>query len=136
MTHLTQIPSRKSRPAVRQSTGHLRLLSASRFLNPTHHPVPSGEKWLEPDFRQNARGLYYHDEPPAPSIVSERNLSVPSFEGIDWDLPGEESRRKRARIVARHASSNQAINKSEYVWEADAWKDVFGRMRNDPLLAL
>ncbi|EXM24013.1 hypothetical protein FOTG_08948 [Fusarium oxysporum f. sp. vasinfectum 25433] len=40
----------------------------------------------------------------------------------NWDDAGEEDRRKWA--------------KSEYAWEADAWKDVFGMMRDDPVLAV
>ena len=30
---------------------------------------------------------------------------------------------------------NARWNKSEYGWEADAWSDVFGQMRDDPVIA-
>ena len=129
MEHIASAPSNSWR---------LQFPLVYRFLDPTTHAVPSFDKWLEPDFRQNARGIYYDDQLPRESVLAERKLFVPSFEGIDWDCQDKDQvlLRKRARIVARHSLSNQAINKSEYVWEADAWKDVFGVMRNDPLLAM
>jgi hypothetical protein len=59
---------------------------------------------------------------------------IPSFDGIDWQASDEEERRDRARIVAAHTS--RYSRRSEYAWEADAWHDVFGRIRNDPFLAM
>jgi hypothetical protein len=52
-----------------------------------------------------------------------------------FDSPTEHNRRKRARQLLRHTLDNERWNKSEYAWEADAWADVFGQMRNDPALA-
>ena len=55
---------------------------------------------------------------------------------IDWTHPGERRRRRRAMIFLRHLLDNERWKKAEYAWEADAWTDVFGLMRDDPLLAV
>jgi hypothetical protein len=57
---------------------------------------------------------------------------VPSFGGIDWESSGEEHRRDRVRTIVRHASDYP--RRSEYAWDADAWHDVFGQMRDDSYL--
>ncbi|EXK85058.1 hypothetical protein FOQG_10994 [Fusarium oxysporum f. sp. raphani 54005] len=54
----------------------------------------------------------------------------------NWDNAGEEDRRVRARTMVKHILQNEKWTKSEYAWEADAWKDVFGMMRDDPVLAV
>ncbi|KAG6987135.1 Short-chain dehydrogenase TIC 32 [Fusarium oxysporum f. sp. conglutinans] len=54
----------------------------------------------------------------------------------NWDDAGEEDRRVRARTMVKHILQNEKWAKSEYAWEADAWKDVFGMMRDDPVLAV
>ncbi|RYO02856.1 hypothetical protein AA0121_g13221 [Alternaria tenuissima] len=38
---------------------------------------------------------------------------------------------KRARKLFRRAVQNQIFGASEYIWEADAWHDVFGSIRDD-----
>ncbi|KAJ4045974.1 hypothetical protein NW761_007987 [Fusarium oxysporum] len=38
--------------------------------------------------------------------------------------------------MVKHILQNEKWAKSEYAWEADAWKDVFGMMRDDPVLAV
>ena len=53
-----------------------------------------------------------------------------------FDSRIEHNRRERARQLLRHTLDNERWNKSEYAWEADAWVDVFGQMRNDPALAV
>ncbi|ENH69415.1 hypothetical protein FOC1_g10011767 [Fusarium oxysporum f. sp. cubense race 1] len=42
----------------------------------------------------------------------------------NWDDAGEEDRRVRARTMVKHILQNEKWAKSEYAWEADAWKDV------------
>lgn len=59
---------------------------------------------------------------------------IPSFGDIDWNDKGEKERRRRANIIVTHASGNS--KRSEFAWEADAWHNVFGRIRNDPLLIM
>ena len=59
---------------------------------------------------------------------------IPSFHGIDWEASGEKERRDRAHIIVTHASGYP--KRSEFAWEADNWHDVFGRMRDDPLLVM
>lgn len=61
---------------------------------------------------------------------------TPSFDGIDWNSPKERVRKFRARVFAEHAKQNRKFQMSEFIWEADAWRDAFGNMRNDPLLAM
>ena len=38
---------------------------------------------------------------------------------------------ERARKLFRRAVQNQIFEASEYGWEADAWHDVFGLIRDD-----
>lgn len=61
---------------------------------------------------------------------------MPSIQDKNWDDADEEGRRVRARTMAKHILQNEKWAKSEYAWEADAWKDVFGLMRDDPVLAV
>ncbi|KAK4038456.1 hypothetical protein C8A01DRAFT_47917 [Parachaetomium inaequale] len=51
-----------------------------------------------------------------------------------WNSSGEESRRARARVFLKHVLDNERWKKAEYVWEADAWSDVFGLMRDDLMI--
>jgi len=84
----------------------------------------------------NARGIYYRHHYSPRLVTMGRKIWVPTLENTDWDEPGEIGRRKRARVIAEHNLNNETWNKSEYAWEADAWSDVFGEMRNDPVLAV
>jgi hypothetical protein len=88
------------------------------------------------DYKLNAQGIYYYDFYSPRLVTSTRKVWVPSLDGIDWTGPGEESLRIRARVFAEHNLNNERWNKSEYAWEADAWSDVFGEMRNDPCLEM
>ncbi|KAI9695513.1 MAG: hypothetical protein M1836_006430 [Candelina mexicana] len=93
------------------------------------------------DWADNARGIYYSDDwseavRSHATLLPGRNLFIPSFKQIDWESPHESNRRRRARMAMKHALDNSKWNKSEYAWEADAWRDIFGHIRNDPLLAL
>jgi len=88
------------------------------------------------DWAQNARGIYFCNDFHRPKIHDDRNLFFPSFGDIDWNSRSEEKRRRRARVAANHALNNEEWNKSEYAWEADAWSDIFGEIRDDPLLEM
>jgi hypothetical protein len=91
---------------------------------------------LGKDYRLNAQGIYYHDRYSPRLVTSTRKVWVPSFDGINWEEPSQESLRTRARAFVEHNLNNERWNKSEYAWEADAWSDVFGDMRNDPCLEM
>ncbi|KAE8325000.1 hypothetical protein BDV39DRAFT_194658 [Aspergillus sergii] len=69
-------------------------------------------------------------------VTAGHDLWLPSLDGIDWNGPGESSRRSRAKIFLKHIFNNEQWRKSEYAWEADAWTHVFGQMRDDPVLAV
>ncbi|KAK4041587.1 hypothetical protein C8A01DRAFT_45244 [Parachaetomium inaequale] len=58
-----------------------------------------------------------------------------SWVGIGWSH-SVTRRRTRARRFVRHIVDNERWKKVEFAWEADAWTDVFGLMRDDPLLAV
>lgn len=86
------------------------------------------------DYALNARGIYYYNDFRPELVTVGREVWTPSLEGVDWEDPSEWSRRRRARIITEHNTDNETRHKSEYAWEADAWADVFNRMRNDPCL--
>jgi hypothetical protein len=93
------------------------------------------------DWRNNARGIYYRHHYSPGWVTADRTLWLPSLRGddeedVDWKGPAEEGRRARARTFLKHALDNERWKKAEYAWEADAWTDVFGLMRNHPLLAV
>jgi hypothetical protein len=86
------------------------------------------------DWSLNAQGIYYRHNYSRRWVTDDRSLWVPSLDGLTRDDPAEESRRVRARTFLRHVLDNEKWNKSVYAWEADAWADVFGQMRDDPVL--
>ncbi|KAK4234590.1 hypothetical protein C8A03DRAFT_47120 [Achaetomium macrosporum] len=91
--------------------------------------------------RNNARGIYYRHHYSPGWVTADHSLWLPSLHGDNgennnWNHPREERRRKRARIFLKHVLDNEQWKKAEYAWEADAWTDVFGLMRDDPLLAV
>jgi hypothetical protein len=88
------------------------------------------------DYALNARGIYYRDFFLSRLVTVGREVWVPTVKRTNWDDPSEEERRQRARGFARHNLNNESRHKSEYAWEADAWADVFGTMRNDPCLEM
>lgn len=88
------------------------------------------------DYALNAQGIYYHNDYSPDLVTCDRTVWTPSLTGIDWEQPDEVPRRLRARVLVEHNINNEAWNKSEYAWEADAWSDVFGDMRNDPCLTM
>jgi hypothetical protein len=88
------------------------------------------------DYALNAQGIYYRSDYSQGWVTYGRNLWIPNLTGVDWEEPSELPRRKRARVLMEHTLNNETWNKSEYAWEADAWSDIFGDMRNDPILAV
>lgn len=88
------------------------------------------------DWGLNARGIYYRHYYSPGWVTSDHDLWLPSLDGIDWNHFSESSRRSRAETFLRHVLNNERWKKSEYAWEADAWTDVFGQMKNDPVLAV
>jgi hypothetical protein len=115
--------------------GLLANLLSSDF-DPIQEFPPSAVGFFRQEWMLNARGIYYRDYYSPRLVTMGRKIWVPTLENTDWDEPGEICRRKRARVMAEHNPNNEAWNKSEYAWEADAWSDVFGEMRNDPVLAV
>ncbi|KAG4289868.1 hypothetical protein FPRO06_04690 [Fusarium proliferatum] len=91
-----------------------------------------------PDVTRDEHRRRWKDEIP----VLEAEIEDCTLEDLDlradknWDDADEEGRRVRARTMAKHILQNEKWAKSEYAWEADAWKDVFGLMRDDPVLAV
>ncbi|OCK74965.1 hypothetical protein K432DRAFT_437750 [Lepidopterella palustris CBS 459.81] len=83
------------------------------------------------DYVLNAQGIFYHDSYSQALVTGNRKVWVPSLEDVDWEADSEIGRRGRAQTVAKHSKENERRHKSEYAWEADAWSDVFGTMRND-----
>ncbi|KAL1888197.1 hypothetical protein Sste5346_009737 [Sporothrix stenoceras] len=88
------------------------------------------------DWGANAQGIYYRHHYSPEWVTADHNLWLPSFREMEWDDAGEADRRLRAKSLLRHILDNERWGKSEYAWEADAWTDVFGGMRNDPVLAV
>ncbi|KAF8853629.1 hypothetical protein BDZ45DRAFT_657717 [Acephala macrosclerotiorum] len=105
-----------------------------RAFNPTTNYPPSMIDNYGKDYALNARGIYYFNDFRPKLVTVDRKVWVPSFKNIDWDDRSEWDRRKRARIIMEHNIDNETRHKSEYAWEADAWADVFNKMRNDPCL--
>jgi hypothetical protein len=68
---------------------------------------------------------------------SEKHDSFrPSFDAINWNDDDETIRRFRAKVVVSHARENDKFERGEFAWEADAWRDVFGNLRDDDLIAM
>ena len=87
------------------------------------------------EWDMNASGIYYrHHSSPDWSKDLPYKLYMPSLSGLNPNDVCETARRQRARVLSSRARNNEKWNKSEYAWEADAWSDVFGQMRNDPVL--
>lgn len=59
-----------------------------------------------------------------------------SYNWVDWNDKSEGVRRFRAKVVASHARDNCELRRSEFAWDADAWRDVFGNLRDDGLIAM
>ena len=87
------------------------------------------------DWGWNARGVYYRHHQSPEWVTGDHSLWIPSTAGVDWDHRQEEERLSRAQTMIKHTIANEKWRKGEYAWEADAWTDVFGYMRDDPAIA-
>jgi hypothetical protein len=106
------------------------------YLQPGVAVPPSMRDQYHRDWSWNARGIYYRHFYSPEWVTGDHNLWVPTTNHVNWvNDESEEPRRMRAQQFLRHALENGQWRKSEYAWEADAWKDVFGRMRDDPAIA-
>jgi len=88
------------------------------------------------DFALNAQGIYYHEQFDENLVIAGRKVWKPNVPKDDDASPEILERQERARKFALHAKNNEEWCKSEFAWDADAWSDVFGRMRDDPSVAL
>ncbi|KAJ5167275.1 uncharacterized protein N7482_006056 [Penicillium canariense] len=88
------------------------------------------------DWGFNARGIYYRHHFSRAWVTPGHDLWLPSVCDVHWSHASEDSRRARAEKFLKHSLDNERFKKSEYAWEADAWQDVFGRMRDDPSLVV
>lgn len=88
------------------------------------------------EFSLNARGIYYHEQFSWDLVVANRKIWIPILPGNTDNTEEAHDLRERSQRLAFHAKDNEEWLKSEYAWEADAWHDVFGRMRDDLCLAM
>ncbi|KAH7396561.1 hypothetical protein DE146DRAFT_657073 [Phaeosphaeria sp. MPI-PUGE-AT-0046c] len=108
------------------------------YLNPnprTAWPASWHERFHR-DWSWNARGVYYRHHYSPHWVTGDHTLWLPTVDHGMFDRHDELPRRVRARTFLHHVLDNKRWVKSEYAWEADAWSDVFGHMRNDPALAV
>lgn len=112
------------------------MLTTLSYLTPNNFASPSMIERFGADWGLNARGIYYRHRYSLEWVSFGHNLWMPSLDGIDWKDFSESSRCSRAETFLKHVLNNERWKKSEYAWEADAWTDVFGQMRNDPALAV
>jgi hypothetical protein len=110
-------------------------VNAPLYLEPGMALPPSIRDRYHHDWSWNARGVYYRHYYSPEWVTGDHTLWVPVLDRVDWDDQSEESRRMRAKTFLKHNLDNARWRKSEYAWEADAWNDVFGRMRDDPATA-
>ncbi|EIT80897.1 hypothetical protein Ao3042_02615 [Aspergillus oryzae 3.042] len=106
------------------------------YLTPNNIASPRMIERYGADWGLNARGVYYRHRYSQGWVTAGHDLWLPSLDGIDWNGPGESSRRSRAKAFLKCILNNERWRKSEYAWEADAWTHVFGQMRDDPVLAV
>ncbi|KAF2500436.1 hypothetical protein BU16DRAFT_602269 [Lophium mytilinum] len=104
----------------------------SYYARDKNEPIGYVDKDDLKDAAQKAQGVYYHDSCDPDSVIEGRKLFVPS---LRRDGDNNVDRTKRAEVLAKHMQDNERFTKSEYAWEADAWSDVFGKIRDDPHLA-
>ncbi len=87
-------------------------------------------------FQENMSGKHIPAYYPSIWVASPSIVFLPSIADIKWDHDSEVVRRIQARITSQHALQNKRMDKSECSWEFDAWRDIFSKIRDDPLLAM
>jgi hypothetical protein len=110
-------------------------IDMSSYLIPRSPAPPGMIDRFRSDWSLNAQGIYYRHYYSPGWVTAGRTLWLPSLQDKDWDHHTEQDRRTRARAFLKHNLENETRHKSEYAWDADAWTDVFGKMRDDPLVA-
>jgi hypothetical protein len=89
------------------------------------------------DYKLNCRGIYYRREFSTDNVLANRKVWIPSLPATTLkNTPENHERLSRARIFAESSRNNESWCKSEYAWEADAWSQAFGKMREDHCLAM
>ena len=89
------------------------------------------------DYMLNCRGLYYLSGFSTRNVLVNRQVWVPSLSPAKFkNTPEDRERLSRARTFAAQSRNNEGWCKSEYAWEADAWSQAFGPMREDCCLAV
>jgi hypothetical protein len=78
------------------------------------------------------QGIVYHNT--FEQTEQSRHLFLPTAHNKDWGRGAESMRRSIAHRAVEHALRNESGNRSEFSWDADAWNDVFGRLRDDPCI--
>ncbi|KAF4946264.1 hypothetical protein FSARC_14238 [Fusarium sarcochroum] len=111
-------------------------VGAHHYLLPRFLTSPSCIDAFGSEWGMNARGIYYRHYYSPAWVTADHSLWLPSLDGTDWTHHAEEGRRARARSFVKHTLNNEGWAKSEYAWEADAWTDIFGFMRDDPVLSV
>ena len=111
------------------------FVNSPMYLHPGKMLPPSMTDRYGLDWRWNARGVYYRHYYSPEWVTAGRSLWIPTLDGLNWDDRTEENRRARAYTFLKHALDNKRWTRSEYAWEADAWGDVFGQIRDDPVIA-
>lgn len=92
--------------------------------------------WLGAEFALHSQGIYYRNQFSEDLVTCNRKIWIPSLSKDVGESRDTIARQFRAQVFALHSRNNETWCKSEYAWEADAWSDVFGHMRNDPCLAM
>lgn len=111
-------------------------LTDIRYLPPGQLLPPGEVQGNGPDWSWNARGVYYRHHLSHHWQLKDHPLWVPSIHAQKHASSAKkEQLRRRARRVVKHAQHNEQWARSEYAWEADAWADVFGKLRDDPIVA-
>lgn len=113
----------------------VRLIKESYLIPGEETPLKMIERFGA-DWGLNARGIYYRHDYSPEYVTPWHNLWLPSLHDTHWSHVSEDGRRVRAERFLKHSLDNERFKKSEYAWEADAWQDVFGLLREDPALAV
>lgn len=63
-------------------------------------------------------------------------VSFPSIRDIDMAVEKHTPRWRKAKKTAGHAKENQMEKRSECSWEFDAWRDIFSKIRDNPIFSM
>jgi hypothetical protein len=109
----------------------------SRDFDPKMTYPPSMISNCSQDYILNCRGIYYRDCFSTGNVLANRKVWIPSLPPTTLkNTPENRERLSRAKVFAAQSRNNESWCKSEYAWEADAWSQVFGKMRDDCCLSM